>query len=541
MNPVILPEGYYQENFLKLIEHAQSFYPDLLTQAETHWIQTFLSLDTQTQRLLVRLYTRKGEWFRSDKLNYAEIPDLIDCARTLSKLDFISLPETVSAQTLAKELLTKPELCALFPSLSKSLRKDALIATCADIEPEIDTHTLGFLVIHQHHPEILPTLSALFFANARQDLSQFVLSDMGLQVFERYELSQERRFFQDRQQVNQLLLLSDIWDGYYAIEKKASVEEKSSQIHALIAQLPKQVEHSYVKKRLYRLKNTLARDLERFEEYEVAIEIFEGSPLPPSRERRVRILDKLGKVEQAKTLLDEMLASPYNREEFEVAQRIQKKLWRKLSLPVEKTTKLVIPSQHLQLDLSEMRVELAVAKHLVADGYQVSFLENSFLCGLFGLAMWEVLFAPIEGAFLNRYQMAPKDLYSSDFQPKRIHLIEQAFESLNAQGYAKLKQTFHQKHGLANPFLHWRVFDETIIEQAEECFPVETLIELFKVMLSDLRLFRTGMPDLIAFKESNYLWVEVKGPGDKLQDNQIRWMAEFDRLQVNFCVAYINQ
>lgn len=76
MNPVILPEGYYHDNFLKLVEHAQTYYPDLLSESETHWIQTFLSLDTQTQRLLVRLYTRKGEWFRSDKLNYAEIPDL---------------------------------------------------------------------------------------------------------------------------------------------------------------------------------------------------------------------------------------------------------------------------------------------------------------------------------------------------------------------------------------------------------------------------------------------------------------------------------
>ncbi|GAM78103.1 hypothetical protein JCM19241_4808 [Vibrio ishigakensis] len=72
-------------------------------------------------------------------------------------------------------------------------------------------------------------------------------------------------------------------------------------------------------------------------------------------------------------------------------------------------------------------------------------------------------------------------------------------------------------------------------------FSYRTLVELIKVMLSDLRLFRTGMPDLIAFKDGQYLWVEVKGPGDKLQDNQIRWMGEFERLGVHFCVAYVNQ
>ncbi|GAM65815.1 hypothetical protein JCM19232_2743 [Vibrio ishigakensis] len=541
MNPVILPEGYYHDNFLKLVEHAQTYYPDLLSESETHWIQTFLSLDTQTQRLLVRLYTRKGEWFRSDKLNYAEIPDLKACAVSLSKQGFVSLPASLPATVLAKDLLTKPELCSLFPELSKSLKKDALINACAEMEQEVPVARLGFMVINQHYPDILPTLSALFFANARQDLSQFVLSDMGLQVFESYELSQERRFFNDRKEVNQLLSLSNIWDDYYAIEKRLPKQEKLLLITALIARLPDEVTHSYVKRRLERLINTLARDLERIEEYDSALTLFKDSSLPPSRERRVRILDKQEQLDPAKSLLDEMLLSPHNREELEIAQRIQKKLWRKLGLTAPNKSKPTIEEQRLELDLSSTRVEIAVAEHLNEQGFEVYFLENSFLCGLFGLAFWEVLFAPIEGAFLNRYQLAPKDLYSSDFQDKREHLIEDVFNSLKTNGYSGLKQTFKHKQGLANPFVHWKIFDESILDQADQCFPIETLVELIKVMLSDLRLFRTGMPDLIAFKDGQYLWVEVKGPGDKLQDNQIRWMTEFERLKVNFCVAYVNQ
>jgi hypothetical protein len=49
------------------------------------------------------------------------------------------------------------------------------------------------------------------------------------------------------------------------------------------------------------------------------------------------------------------------------------------------------------------------------------------------------------------------------------------------------------------------------------------------------------MPDLIAFKDEGFHWIEVKGPGDKLQDNQWRWIKEFERLSVPFSVCYVNQ
>jgi hypothetical protein len=37
---------------------------------------------------------------------------------------------------------------------------------------------------------------------------------------------------------------------------------------------------------------------------------------------------------------------------------------------------------------------------------------------------------------------------------------------------------------------------------------------------------RAGFPDLIQFwpRERRYRMIEVKGPGDRLQDNQIRWL-----------------
>jgi hypothetical protein len=46
-------------------------------------------------------------------------------------------------------------------------------------------------------------------------------------------------------------------------------------------------------------------------------------------------------------------------------------------------------------------------------------------------------------------------------------------------------------------------------------------------LLRDIRGNRSGLPDLIRFwpAERRYELIEVKGPGDRLQDNQIRWLA----------------
>ncbi|MCH3846968.1 VRR-NUC domain-containing protein, partial [Campylobacter jejuni] len=46
-------------------------------------------------------------------------------------------------------------------------------------------------------------------------------------------------------------------------------------------------------------------------------------------------------------------------------------------------------------------------------------------------------------------------------------------------------------------------------------------------LLRDVQANRSGLPDLIRFQPDapGYELIEIKGPGDKLQDNQIRWLA----------------
>ncbi len=528
-----LAPDYYLHNFTKLITHALDWYPDFLTENELNWLHSFERLDKNSQCLLVRLLSRKGEWFRSDKLNYPEIGDITPCLESLRLSDFITVNHDVCSLTLASELLTKPELCSLFTFSNKTARKEVLLNQIVQ-EPFTRFDDINFVVIRLKQSEVIDVLLALFFANTHQDLSQFVLDDLGLHQFENYQLSDQRRFFSSRTELNQLLHLSDLHGRYIDSDRK-----DASSLLALLGEIEHPFSHNYIERKRQHLINDMSRDLERLGKLEECLEWFAKASLPPSRERQARVHDKLDNIDDMSDVVTEMSLQPVDVAELETAHKLEQRLKRKQGLRVPREKKPYIHEYHLELDLSQQRVELAVKSHFEQLGYQVFYAENLLLNGLFGLALWDVVFTPIEGAFINRYQHRPLDLYHADFAIKRQALIDQAFYTLERDGLNSLLSTYHQKYGLANPFVHWAGFELELLEACTKHIPNHVALSLFKVMLKDLKLYRSGMPDLILFKQGQFEWVEVKGPGDKLQDNQWRWIKEFIKLEVPCSVAYV--
>ncbi|HEY1227063.1 MAG TPA: VRR-NUC domain-containing protein, partial [Ramlibacter sp.] len=60
-------------------------------------------------------------------------------------------------------------------------------------------------------------------------------------------------------------------------------------------------------------------------------------------------------------------------------------------------------------------------------------------------------------------------------------------------------------------------------------------------ILHDVKANRTGFHDLIQFwpAERRYRMIEVKGPGDRLQDNQLRWIDYCAAHQMPVAVCYL--
>ena len=64
---------------------------------------------------------------------------------------------------------------------------------------------------------------------------------------------------------------------------------------------------------------------------------------------------------------------------------------------------------------------------------------------------------------------------------------------------------------------------------------------IFERILADRRNNRSGLPDLIHFPAAGgYRLLEVKGPGDKPQKNQLRWMRYFRDHDIPYQIVFID-
>ncbi|GAB3390272.1 hypothetical protein GCM10027514_33470 [Azotobacter armeniacus] len=166
-------------------------------------------------------------------------------------------------------------------------------------------------------------------------------------------------------------------------------------------------------------------------------------------------------------------------------------------------------------------------EQLSRPGAPVHYVENALIGSLFGLLCWEAIFAPLAGGFFHPFHAGPADLARADFQARRADLFVRCLALLDRDEHGEaIRRTFREKHGLQSPFVAWELLDGALLEQALACIPGAHLRLFFERILRDIPVNRSGLPDLIQFwpAERRYQMIEVKGPGDRLQDNQRRWL-----------------
>ena len=150
--------------------------------------------------------------------------------------------------------------------------------------------------------------------------------------------------------------------------------------------------------------------------------------------------------------------------------------------------------------------------------------------GVLGLLIWDVIFESVPGAFYNSFQYRPSDFYAFDFIQKRQSIFDEIWGSIknNTDIWCIVSNRWISKQGLMNPLVDWNTLTLDIIQLALQRISYQHWLNIFKRILGDLRNNRSGFPDLILFPaDSGYKLIEVKGPGDRLQKNQQRWMSFF--------------
>jgi hypothetical protein len=170
-------------------------------------------------------------------------------------------------------------------------------------------------------------------------------------------------------------------------------------------------------------------------------------------------------------------------------------------------------------------------------------VENNLLLSLFGLLFWKAIFTPLPGAFFHPFQSGPADLFTPEFGARRAALLEAQMALLDSGAHEQvIRHNLREKAGVSNHFVRWHKLKPQVLDLALQCIPAAHLKLVFRRLLDDLQNNCSGLPDLIHFypDERRYQLVEVKAPGDRLQDNQRRWMEFFARSGIPAAVCKVS-
>jgi hypothetical protein len=381
-------------------------------------------------------------------------------------------------------------------------------------------------------------MRVLFFGDLRQDFSTFVMEDLGVVRYEQYPLDPDRRLFADRAELAGYLELR------HARRKASRLAQhwRESQVLNTIEQFWHPQPNRVLERQRTRLLNGIGREAERHHAFDLALTAYRRANSEPGRERRARILNRLGDREGLGQVLRTIEHAPHSAGEQHFARQFagraglaskhgQKELGQKIA--------------ELQLRLPEppASVEAAALSAWLSNGGVGAHLENRLPLALLGLAFWDIVFTPVPGMFTHRYQSAPLDLYWPDFRRTRAAAITQRFNELRVPGAlgARLRETYRAKYGVSNALVAWSRLPSRFLEQVLQALPEQHLVAMFDFMLDDLQQTRTGFPDLlVCFGPGSYRLVEVKGPGDQLRREQRLWFELFERAGIPASVLRVS-
>jgi hypothetical protein len=531
---------YYLENFRQVLAWVSERHGDLLDDDERSFIDRFQLIPQASQALLVRMVMRKGALFRASKLRYAEIGCPLQASASLVEQGWIEIDPALDLIQLFG-LLKKDELLRVFDTAFTSQRKSDLLQALLTENSQPKSfaswcEALGDTAFALTINDLCDRLRLMFFGNMHQDWSEFVLADLGIFRYEQVAFTAESRAFHLRAEVDAYLHLHRCRDRFEAGE---SVED-------VLVDVPMTpYANDWLENRRGKLLLGLARQCERVGDLSLALRLHSANGYPGARERAIRVLERCEQPEAAMQLALVAEAAPESEHEAQQLQRILPRLRRALGEPASRRASITQP-QRIDLILPRpeaMSVERAVREHLTSREAPVYYVENALINSMLGMLCWDAIFAPLPGAFFHPFHAAPADLARPDFHARRAGLFDECLSKLGTDEYRDcIRRAFREKFGLQSQFVRWGLFDETLLELALECISAEHLKAFFQRILLDVPNHRSGLPDLIQFwpGERRYQLIEVKGPGDRLQDNQRRWIDFAQRHQVPVAVCYVH-
>ncbi|AQL01725.1 Fanconi-associated nuclease 1-like protein [Zea mays] len=466
-----------------MVNHAHVF-----SDIEKSFLASFKSLSDDGQRLFIRIYTRKGPWFRKGSISYQEISDLEHAVMELELagyidmlsctidpfeydmkeiLDVLSVPEM---KEILKELPKDNTICTRRHELVSTLLSSYRNGTCASLPKRILKWTGTCIRISKMADELLWRIQRLFFLNGDQDLSSFLLVEFGIVKFPDYVCSISHRIFQERNDLleyEDAIRVAQVMDESLDNNKMDLVTRCIDLSENRLCIMPKR-ENTITPERLrsffsrfsaswvYSKILTLGVSVyERDRRYEDAVRILKTllSTVACDRRRgywalRLSIdLEHMGRPNESLSTAEGGATDPWVRagSKFALQRRVLRlsKPPRRWKVPsyadyVKRNIREVsIEGRPLNCETGAKNVfygydgELCGVEQLAlqyyADeggGWQGTHSEGSIWMTIFGLLMWDVMFSDIQDVFQSKFQTAPLDLGTDDFYKSRENIAE---------------------------------------------------------------------------------------------------------------------
>jgi len=537
---------YYLHNFQRALGWIGERYDDLLDETERRFLAQFERLPKLSQALTVRLLMRRGPWFRAGKLAYDEIPDTGAAALPLLRLGWLSADHPLGLDELFV-LHTKPELLRLFAGtpIHGGMRKAQMLQALRDGHDRLQPYAewnpgSDEAVWRVMVGDLCERFRLMFFGNLHQDWSEFVLADLGIFRYETVPFDAASRAFRSRDDVDRYLNLQACRQ---ALDEGVDAETLL-QAAALCAS-----DNPWLERRRAKVLLRIGQACERAGDWPQAERAYRRSSHPGARHRLMRVYERTGRFADALSLALAAAAAPESDEEYQRVARMLPRLRRRLGVPGDKRAACLtaFPAKlraNLELDppREPATVEPLVRDHWHSDAAPVFYVENALINSLFGLLCWPAIFEALPGAFFHPFQSGPADLGAPDFARRRAAAFDACLARLDDGSYREtIRQRHADKHGLQSPFVSWSLLTEPLLSLALGCIPGAHLKLFFARLLGDLQANRTGLPDLVRFwpAERRYELVEVKAPGDRLQDNQVRWLQYCDAHGIPVSVCHV--
>lgn len=532
-----LPDAlYYLRNFQQAIQWVVERNQDLLSAQEWQFASQLNALSIPAQALLARLSMRRGDLFRRSKIRYAEIEPLSVALEALIERGWVDPRPSLDLQAVFR-LCTRAGLAVRFGDRIARMTKmdafDALIEAHGGdraFQEWLNTQEPVYHVVIA--PRVLQ-FRLLHFGNFHQAWHEYTLAHLQIFKYESVPLDLASRPFESREDI-------EFFYALHGCHEAVSEGEELPEVMALLPNAPGG--QGWLRRHWDRLRYLLGQEAERQQDAETALAMYRDNTQPDARVRQVRLLECLKRddeaLEAARVLLEERSSGLVAQRVGRIVSRLQR---RRGSPPVKRVSETAWRSIHLRLTHDpDQRVEMLVQAHLSRVDAPVFYVENSLMCSLFGLLCWDAIFQPVRGAFFHPFQSGPADLDCPDFVLRRRSAFDACLQRLETGGHSDvILRNFVQKQGTSAPFVHWLAFDEPTLQLALQCIPVDHLKLYFARMLDDLSENASGFPDLVQFflASRTYKFIEVKGPGDRVQDNQRRWLQYCARhhLPVEVC------